>query len=300
MSRAKKIKILIPTVFLLFAGAYARHRYMVNQIVLTGTLQDKELNEISGISASGIAKDVLYVHNDSGDTSRFFAIAPNGKLLGTIYYNADGTHKNNAYDVEDIAVGPGPDTKKSYIYLADIGDNGAVRPVINIYRLAEQASWTSNKSADSKATTLHLKYPDGPHDAEAMMIDPIQKLLYIVTKRADSVSVYTTPLAFKAKDTVVMTYRTKLFFKGFKPFNWITAADVSKDGRYIVVKSYEKVYYWKRDGSEPIWQTLQRKPIEPNYQQEKQGEAIGFAADGRGYYTTSELVFAPIYYYNTP
>jgi hypothetical protein len=133
-----------------------------------------------------------------------------------------------------------------------------------------------------------------------MMIDPLQKLIYIVSKRSDTVRVYTTPLAFKANDTVTMTYRAKLFFKGFKPFKWITASDISKDGKQILVKSYEKVYYWKREGAEPIWKTLQRKPEEPNYQQEKQGEAIGFAADGKGYYTTSEGVFSPIYYYRVP
>jgi hypothetical protein len=300
MSRARKLNILIPTIFLLFVGAYARHRYMVNQIVLTGNLQDKAMNEVSGIAASAINKDVYYVHNDSGDTSRFFAISPNGKLLNTIYYNGDPTQRRGADDVEDIAVGPGPDAKKSYVYLGDIGDNGGVRPCINIYRLTEQQSWAKAGSTNSLASIQRLKYPDAPHDAEAMMIDPIEKLLYIITKRSDSVRVYTTPLAFKTKDTVVMTYRAKLFFKGFKPFSWITAADISRDGRHVLVKSYEKVYYWQREGKEPIWQTLQRKPLEPNYQQEKQGEAVGFTADGKGYYTTSELVFAPIYYYSTP
>jgi hypothetical protein len=300
MSRAKKLNILIPIVFLLFLGAYARHRYIVNQIVVSGTLQDKQLNEISGIAASTINDDIFYVHNDSGDTSRFFAISPDGKLHSTIYYKGDPTARLGVHDVEDIAVGPGPDRKKSYVYLADIGDNAATRPCINIYRLSEQSSWSKTATASAPTATLHLKYPDGPHDAEAMMIDPVQKLIYIVTKRSDSVSVYTTPLTFKANDTVVMTYHNKLFFKGFKPFNWIVAADISKDGRQVLVKSYEKVYYWKRNADEPIWQTMQAKPQELNYQQEKQGEAIGFTPDGKGYYTTSEGVFAPIYFYKTP
>jgi hypothetical protein len=30
------------------------------------------------------------------------------------------------------------------------------------------------------------------------------------------------------------------------------------------------------------------------------GEAIGFAADGKSYYTISEGIYAPIYYYTTP
>jgi hypothetical protein len=300
MSSAKKANILIPIIFLLFLGAYARHRYIIHQIVVAGTLQDKRMNETSGIAASGIAKDTYYVHNDSGDTSRFFAISPEGKLLSTIYYKGTYAGKQGVYDCEDIAVGPGPNTKKSYVYIADIGDNGAARKCVTLYRITEQAALLKDTNVNAAASPLHLRYPDGAQDAEAMMIDPQQKLIYIVTKRSDTVRVYTAPLAIKANDTVTMTYRTKLFFKGFKPFKWITAADISKDGKQVLVKSYEKIYYWKREGTEPIWQTLQRKPEEPNYQQEKQGEAIGFTADGKGYYTVSEGVFSPIYYYRVP
>jgi hypothetical protein len=45
---------------------------------------------------------------------------------------------------------------------------------------------------------------------------------------------------------------------------------------------------------------MQGKPVIPFYVPEKQGEAIGFTADGKGYYTTSEGVYSPIYYYKTP
>ncbi|TSJ38754.1 hypothetical protein FO440_19820 [Mucilaginibacter corticis] len=300
MSRTKKLNILIPVIFALFLGAYARHRYMVRQITITGHLQDKEMNEISGISASGIEKDIYYVHNDSGDTSRFFSISPDGKLISTIYFKGATKAEKGVVDCEDIAVGPGPDSKKSYVYMGDIGDNYSMRKFITIYRMAEQPSFFKEGVTHATATPLHLKYPDGPKDAETLMVDPLEKLFYVVSKRHDTVGIYTAPLAYKANDTVVMTRRAKLFFAGFKPFKWITAGDISKDGRQILLKSYEKVYYWKRNEDEPVWKVMQEKPEELNYQQERQGEAIGFTAEGKGYYTTSEGIFAPIYYYNTP
>lgn len=300
MSRTKKINILIPVIFLLFLGAYARHRYMIRQITVSGHLQDKEMNEISGISASGIVKDIYYVHNDSGDTSRFFSISPDGKLISTIYFKGATKAEKGVVDCEDIAVGPGPDSKKSYVYMGDIGDNYSMRKFITVYRMAEQSSFFKEGVTHATATPLHLKYPDGPKDAETLMVDPLEKLIYIVSKRHDTVAIYTAPLAYKANDTVVMARRAKLFFKGFKPFKWITAGDISKDGHQILLKSYEKVYYWKRNDDEPVWKVMQEKPEELNYQQERQGEAIGFTADGKGYYTTSEGIFAPIYYYNTP
>jgi hypothetical protein len=300
MSRAKKINILIPAIFLLFLGAYARHRYISKQIVEVGHLQDKAMNEISGISASGINADTYYVHNDSGDTSRFFAMTPDGKLISTIYFKGEAGELQGVRDCEDIAVGPGPEPKKSYVYIGDIGDNYAIRKHITIYRIKERTDWLKGGKMQADAPRFYLKYPDGPKDAETLMIDPIERQLYIVSKRHDTVGVYTTPLAFKANDTVTLTLRTKLFFKGFKPFKWVTAGDISKDGRQILVKTYEKIYYWNRNLKEPAWKAMQQKPEELNYQQEKQGEAIGFTADGKGFYTTSEGVFAPIYYYKAP
>jgi hypothetical protein len=302
MKRVTKIKILIPLVIILFLGAYGRHKHFNREIDIAGKLNTKEMNEISGIAASGIMPDIYYVHNDSGDTSRFFAISPDGKLKSTIYYPGDPKFKKHlgVIDCEDIADGPGPLKNKSYLYLGDIGDNSAVRHYLTIYRMEENAAWLNNATATADAVPLHLKYPDGPRDAETLMIDPIEKLIYIVSKRQDSVSVYTTPLSYKPNDTVTLTRRCKLFFTGLKVFKWITAGDISKDGSQIVLKSYEKVYYWKRNGKEPVWKTMQTKPEEPLYVPEKQGEAIGFTLDGKGYYTTSEGVYSPIYFYKTP
>jgi hypothetical protein len=299
MSRSKKIKIILPIVIILFLGAFAEHRYTQHKLDITGRLQNKQMDEISGISASGIHNGIYYVHNDSGDTSRFFAITPQGNIKSVIYYKGDPKEPLGARDVEDIAVGIGPVKGKSYVYMGDIGDNGAMRPYITIYRLEERKSWIGKDSiVNAHAVPLHLKYPDGPRDAETLMVDPIEKLIYIVSKRTDSVTVYTTPLNFKANDTLTLTKRCKLFFNGFKPFKWITAGDISKDGQQILLKDYVKVYYWKRNDNEPIWKTIQRRPVELPYQAEKQGEAIGFTPDGKGYYTTSEGVFAPIYYYS--
>ena len=257
------------------------------------TLQGSEMKEISGIAASRINKNIFYVHNDSGDTSRFFAISPNGQLKETFYFKGD------AIDCEDIAVGPGPEKGKSYVYLADIGDNHHQRRTIEIYRFREPV--VSNKTTENlKCNTNYFKYPDGQHDAETLMIDPVDRLFYIVTKREDSVGVYTAPLNASFTDTISLKLLGKLHFKGFPLLKWITAGDISADGKQILLKSYQKVYYWKRKPGESVWKVMQTKPAELPYTAEKQGEAIGFTADGKGYYTTSEGKHAPIYYYQTP
>jgi hypothetical protein len=291
-----KFKIFVPLVFLLFAAAFAKHRLVDAKMLPESQLESKEMDETSGLVASDATPGIYYAHNDSGDTSRFFAISANGKLHTTVYYNS----AENVKDCEDIAIGSGPARGRSYIYIGDIGDNDYRRNSIAIYRIEEKKAWTTQQRANARADQLNLKYPDGPKDAETLMIDPLEKLLYIVTKRRDTVSVYTTPLKFRANDTVTLTLRCKLFFKGLKPFKWITAGDISKDGQQMLVKNYEKVYYWRRQNNEHLWETIQRSPQELPYKQEKQGEAIAFTPDNKGYYTTSEGVFAPIYYYTLP
>ena len=299
MSRRKKLKILIPLIMLLFLGSYARHRLLyVNNI--SGTLNSKQMDEISGIAASSINPDTYYVHNDSGDTSRFFSIDSKGKLKTTIYFNGDKKKRFGVQDCEDIAVGPGPKKGKSYVYLGDIGDNNNWRKYITVYRFQESTAWTADTTTHAIPVAIHLRYPDGPKDAETLMVDPVEKLMYIVTKRGDSVGVYTSPLKFTANDTLTLTKRATLFFAGFKPFKWITAGDISKDGQQIILRSYEKVYYWRRQPTEHAWDAMVRKPKELPYTAEKQGEAIGFTPDGKGYYTTSEGVFSPVYYYDSP
>jgi hypothetical protein len=300
MSRRKKLKIFIPIVMLLFLGAFAKHRFIDRKEQAVSHLQSKQMKETSGLAASVLTPGIYYGHNDSGDTSRFFAIDAEGELKNTIFYYRNKRGDMHVRDCEDIAVGPGPAKDKSYVYIGDIGDNSVNRKAIMIYRVAEQKALKSGDTTYVHADQLTLHYPDRPRDAETLMLDPVDKLFYIVTKRGDSVSVYTTPLIFNGKDTVTLTYRCNLFFKGLKPFKWITGGSISHDGKQVLLKSYEKVYYWRRQAGEPIWKAMQREPRELPYKQEKQGEAIAFTPDGKGYYTTSEGVYAPIYYYQSP
>src|ERR1700712_5010085 len=108
MSRSAKIKIIVPLVIVLFVGAYGRHKQLNRETDVAGKLESKQMNEISGIAASGISPDIYYVHNDSGDTSRFFAITPDGRIKAVIYYKGDSKEQQGVRDCEDIAVGIGP------------------------------------------------------------------------------------------------------------------------------------------------------------------------------------------------
>ncbi|WP_133248505.1 hypothetical protein [Pedobacter yonginense] len=256
-----------------------------------------ELSEISGLVIS--KNNLFYVHNDSGDTSRIFAMDAKGNLVSTIYFKGDPSIKQlGVADCEDIAAGPGPIKNKSYIYLGDIGDNASNRPYVTVYRLPEPSNFTKKMQIVGEA--IHLKYPNGPQDAETLMVDPITNELLIISKRQDTVGIYSASLKFKKNDTVTMKKQGGLFLPGKGLLKYIVAGDISRDGQQIIIKTYTTVYYWLRKGNEPIAETLKRTPTKLPYTLERQGEAIGFTPDGKSYYCISEGKNAIIYKYALP
>jgi hypothetical protein len=294
----KRKRVLLPAfIVLMLIAAYAQ-KVLKDKETITGYIKGNVMDETSGIAASGVNKGIYYIHNDSGDTSRFFAINPEGKLKATYYFKGEAVEPLGVRDCEDIAVGPGPVKDKSYVYLGDIGDNRAVRNYLVVYRMEEPVVNGTDTVKNLQATPLYLKYPDGAKDAETLMVDPVEQLLYIVSKRKTAVTIYTAPLTYKAGDTVTLTKRSTIHLGGIPPFKWVTAGDISKDGSQILLKNYNRVFYWKRPAGVPVWQVMTEKPAKLYYKDEKQGEAIGFTPDGKGYYTASEGVDQPIYYYH--
>jgi hypothetical protein len=264
---------------------------------MTGRFVNTQLREVSGMAPSRVHPNTFYVHNDSGDTSRFFAVNEKGELKGTYYFKGDEISFLGVNDCEDITIGSGPEDGKEYIYLADIGDNAARRSEVRIFRMEEP-------DADSGVVEMvgsqmfTLTYPNGAQDAETIMIDPIEKLLYIVSKRQDSVIVYIAPLDPGDKTPYMLQEVCKLHFEGKKRDKWIVSGSISRDGKQVMLKSMKKVYYWQRTGNEPIYETMQHMPLELPYEQHGQEEAICFSPDGKSYFIIGEGEHAGIYHYD--
>jgi hypothetical protein len=258
-----------------------------------GLLQFREIDEASGIAASRKDIGILWTHNDSGDSARIFAINTHGKHLG-IYHIEGITNR----DWEDIEVGPGPVSGKEYIYIAEIGDNFAQYNTKYIYRVPEpdvdtnqSAVYATLKNCD----IIKFKYPDGPRDAETLIVDPLTKDIYVVSKREKKVNVYLLKYPQSLKDTITIKYMLTL------PFTMVVAGDISFNGKEILLKTYSSVYYWKRSKGQSVAEALTNKYYTLPYIREPQGEAIGWSYNADGYYTTSEEgdshVRAHLYFY---
>jgi cell division septation protein DedD len=263
-----------------------------------GSIDSTEIGELSGLAASRLHPGVLWAHNDSGDTARVFALAEDGTALGS--YTVRGAE---AVDWEDIAVGPGPEPGSSAVFIGDIGDNLAARTDgVTVYRVLEPDARPDGTGGElAGADTLRLVYPDGPADAEALIVDPLSGDLVIVTKdllgnsraltalAADLVS--GTPIELSDAGPVSIDPSIGGGLVGL-PSTMVTAADVTPDGRWVLVRTYQAVLAYERPEGEPLVAAFGSSPCTGPSATESQGEAIAVTSDGSAYLTASEVLGA--------
>ncbi len=294
---------LVPLVvrfLVILATGSARHamaQTTFSNAVNLGTVNVAGLNQASGVLASRNNNGVLWTHNDSGDIARIFAIDTQGRYLGT-YILPEAVN----VDYEDIAFGPGPVPNVQYLYVGDIGDNKSTRTSIQIYRIPEPAVYLRQAQAPSTFSlkglaNIKLTYPDGAHNAETLLVDPLTGDLFVVTKQPSVARIYqATKSQLDAGGPIPLVYVGQI------PFNVASGGDISPTGLEIVIRQEDFARLWTRSPHQSIAAALLQstpdqipvvgRPTEPN------GEAIGFDPIGRGYFTLSDgAVKQPLYYF---
>jgi hypothetical protein len=130
------------------------------------TFADPAIDESSGLVVRG--SDVLTV-NDSGDGAVVYVVdAATGATVGRTTYTTD-----EVVDVEALAAG-----RNGTVWVGDIGDNDRARPVVSLYRLPAVTRGDRTVSAQR----FDLVHPDGPRDAEALLVQPSTGRVFVVTK----------------------------------------------------------------------------------------------------------------------
>ncbi len=260
-----------------------------------GRLGSSDIHEASGLGDSALNPGVLWTHNDSGDGARLFALAHDGRLLGT--YTLDTPTR----DWEDLSLGWDDNLGAPAIYVGDIGDNAESRESIVVLVVPEPhvdpAAADATSESLAVAATLTLTYPDGPHNSETLMVDPVTGDLLVVTKdyggdteifvkRAPHVDGTETPLVWVAQ----------LQF-GSPPLTGsgaTTAGDFSPLGDRIAIRTYSHAWLWRRDQADDLATTFAATPCDLDAPNEVQGEALAFTADDAGYLVVSEGDASPI------
>lgn len=255
-----------------------------------GKITDKSLSEVSGMTASRLTPGVFWVHNDSGDKARIYAIDIKGKLLAKF----DVPNAENR-DWEDIASGPGADGKPA-LYIAETGDNDRKHDTSIIYRVLEPRLTGDKKSETEPAEAFPFRYPDGKHDCEAILVDPISGKIFLVTKTLqDACGVYRYPMPLKVNQKVVLEKVNGKKITSVTQLRMVTSAAVAPDGSRAVIRTYFGAFEWLRAKGKPFETIFDSEPSSISVPLMGQAEAICYTADSKSILTTSERLPAPIY-----
>jgi hypothetical protein len=206
---------------------------------------------------------VLWTHNDSGDEARLFAVGADGRTLATL--TLAGVE---ARDWEAVAAGR-DDRGRPALFVGDIGDNQGVWPEVAVYRVTEPARLGD---ATVPAVRYRLRYADGPHNAEALLVDPRGNRLYVATKAVAGGGLYRAPARLDPAGVNVLQRVARV-----PPV--VTDGAFTPDGRAFVLRDYQGAYLYRAPG-----RRVGSFELPPQFQ----GESITVTADGGSVLAGSE------------
>ena len=195
----------------------------------------------------------------------------------------------NIYNRDWEAMAPGVDDGGDpALWIADIGDNDAQWSSLRVYRISEPDELGDQ---DASWRRVELRYPDGAHNAETLLVDADGRLV-VVTKEAFGAGVYITPDAPEPGTTV------ELERVGPAPM-FLTDGAISPDGTQVALRSYTSLFLYDAeaflaDGTDGDAGVVYPLPLQP------QGETLAYTTGGESVLVGSEGVSQPIYEIGLP
>ncbi len=228
------------------------------------TVDDPLLAELSGLA---VADGGLWGMADGGRRIRVHRIDPDScAVLETRTGDIDPV------DPEDLARGP-----DGTLWVGDIGDNELRRDTVAVIELP----------ADGPARLHRLTYPDGPHDAEALLVDAAGRPV-VVTKDAGPAGIYRTEAG---PDGVGPTPLVRVGEVALPPSDTVggpidglgsrvvTGAAATADGGVVALRTYTDAWLFRVPDGDLV-AALTGRPLRVPLPNEPQGEAIAFDPSG--------------------
>jgi len=224
------------------------HAYAKNQkksLIPYAKIQCDHIVESSGLVKSRKYPGVYWTHNDSGDSARIFAITEYGKIIKPEW--CKGTYEGIAIidafniDWEDIAT-----NSEGTLIIGDFGNNWNLRDDLCLYVIKEPNPYEDVKTSFIKK--IPFAYPEQRNyhskkkmdfDAEALFVK--KGKYYILTKNRGNKK--TRLYVLDERDDIAVT---ELRLVGtFNVNGLVTGADVSDDGKRLVVLTYNSVWLFE-------------------------------------------------------
>lgn len=198
---------------------------------------DPVLTEISGAVLASDHGDgpSLWVHQDSGHPAVITRLGLDGIELQSV-----ALLDIEPFDWEDIAAAIDAEGQR-HLFVGDIGDNRRARRSIEVVRFPEPRPHTESVESGQ---VLELVLPDGPVDAEALIVDPHTDDLIVISKEISGVAdVLVAPGGAWAQpgDAMAMVHVGRLTL-GLG--NAVLAADIDPVGMVVGVRTPTQVLLW--------------------------------------------------------
>ncbi|GAB3834198.1 hypothetical protein [Hymenobacter jeollabukensis] len=209
------------------------------RVQTVGRLHKQEVVESSGLALAD-ADGNLWTHGDGGNTTWLYLVNPQGDLIRT--HPVRGASN---VDWEDLA----QDRQRGQLFIGDFGNNANKRRDLRVYRL----SGPDLKQVD----TIRFHYPDQKlfppkkkarnFDCEAFFYH--NDSLYLFTKnRGEGNWVKEYHLPARPGNYVAH------LADSIRINTWITAADISPDGRRVALLGYGHVYLLDVQPGRPLFE----------------------------------------------
>lgn len=205
-----------------------------------------QIRESSGLVASRVNPGVFWTHNDSGGDPVLYALWPEDEVVRELRLTGA-----SARDWEDMDEGPCPDDEGSRcLYVGDIGDNFGRRTSVEVLFVREPSI---DPDPDGPLTAswqvAHLRYPEGPRDAEALIVSDSGRLRIVTKGREGEHGVYgmeASALTRTSPGATELTYEGRL---PLAPLAWlgrvVTAGADAPNG--IAVRTYTEVHFYREE-----------------------------------------------------
>ncbi|HMS56540.1 MAG TPA: hypothetical protein PKA27_14170 [Fimbriimonadaceae bacterium] len=248
------------------------------------------IDEMSGIVKSRRWKDTYWVHNDSGDEPRIFAIRRDGSIIAPKWANRKEDSGKIVLDPGFLGVKVGGVTNEDWediaydgdlLYLCDVGNNGNARRDLGVYAVSEP------NPLEISTTRPQAWYPVSYEDQTAF---PPPKMhfdceavfwsngrLYFITKHRLNATLpdvganlYVMPTMRQDRPNLLKKVGSAKNLGG-----WVTAADISPDGKRLAVlvsTLFAKVWVFEKPAKGDNW--FASKAASYTFTGARQAEAI--------------------------
>lgn len=273
---------------------------------LAGLITSHDLEEISGLAASHAHQGALWVVEDSGNGALLHALSPRGRVLAR--YKIEGAGNRDWEDLASFSL-----DGKHYLLVADTGDNGGQRKDFALH-IFEEPKTLENGGTLLPAWTIRARWPDGPRDCEAVVVDAAAGKVLLISKKRTPPDLFALSLARPSAGKPGRAWQEARRIGRLNGvpeagedlqrsdprlaslFPQVTAADLSPDGLTLAVLTYGNVLFYRRRAGEAWGQAVARPPQVHDVPLIPQAEALAWTAQGGGLYATGEFKPAPIFY----